>query len=331
MQIADDCLARVGRHLRRSRVGTVAGNFRQFYFTVLWRQVSLNDKGGHGGRGISLMPGTAGEHRVSQLADVELAGRRIKLEQMIATRAPGEPGTAVLAAKQPGIAGEQDAPVPGRRARRGTGSVNGDPVQQFLALLEKAPDVDALLDEHSGLWTVALPPPTDLDAGREVRGSLAEVTAAVTQFLGRRDRLLHTAMLAQLDVLRAYWGERFEIGWNGEWWCQNRDGTGEREYASSSEQLNRLMGNAVTRFQHPADATEKETHVRVYRGMRQAETAQLTGLRDTVTELLDTYERFLGPDMVEGLCLLREAAVREQRGRPAPDGTVPQLQSARAS
>jgi hypothetical protein len=71
--------------------------------------------------------------------------------------------------------------------------------------------------------------------------------------------------------------------------------------------------------------------VRVYRGMRQAEAAQLTGLRDTVTELLDTYERFLGPDMVEGLCLLREAAVREQKGRPAPDGTAPQLQSAQAS
>lgn len=71
--------------------------------------------------------------------------------------------------------------------------------------------------------------------------------------------------------------------------------------------------------------------MRVYRGIRQAETTQLTGLRDTVTELLDTYERFLGPDMVEGLCLLREAAVREQRGRPAPDDTMPQPHPARTS
>jgi hypothetical protein len=107
--------------------------------------------------------------------------------------------------------------------------VNGDIPQRFLALLEKAPDVEAVLDEQAGLWTVVLPPPTDLDAGREVRGNLADVTAAVTEHLGRRDRLLHAAMLAQLDVLRAYWGERFQIGWDGEWWCQSRDGTGERE------------------------------------------------------------------------------------------------------
>jgi hypothetical protein len=64
--------------------------------------------------------------------------------------------------------------------------------------------------------------------------------------------------------------------------------------------------------------------------MRQAETAQLAGLRGTVTELLDTYERFLGPDMVEGLCLLREAVTREQGCRPAPEGTMTEPSSARA-
>jgi hypothetical protein len=48
-----------------------------------------------------------------------------------------------------------------------------------------------------------------------------------------------------------------------------------------------------------------------------------------VTELLDTYERFLGPDMVEGLCLLREAAAREQQCRPTPDSTVTQPHPAR--
>jgi hypothetical protein len=62
--------------------------------------------------------------------------------------------------------------------------------------------------------------------------------------------------------------------------------------------------------------------------MRQAEVAQLTGLRESVTELLDIYERFLGADMVEGLCLLREAAAREQTRRPAPDGTLAELHSA---
>lgn len=32
-------------------------------------------------------------------------------------------------------------------------------------LLEKAPDVEATLDEQTGLWTVVLSPPTRLDAG----------------------------------------------------------------------------------------------------------------------------------------------------------------------
>ena len=59
--------------------------------------------------------------------------------------------------------------------------------------------------------------------------------------------------------------------------------------------------------------------MRVYRDMRQAEDAQLAGLRNTAAELLDSYERFLGGDMVEGLCLLREAVVREQERRVAPD------------
>jgi hypothetical protein len=188
------------------------------------------------------MPGTAEEWTTGQLADFELADRRTELEQAIAMLAPGEPGTAVLTAKLAEIAGEQEARGPGRVARPGARSVSGDPLRQFLALLEKAPDVEAMLDEQTGVWTVALPPPTDLDAGREVRGNLADVTAAVTEFLGRTDRLLHAAMLAQLDVLRGYGGERFEIGWDGEWRCQSRDSTGERERASSSEELNRLMG-----------------------------------------------------------------------------------------
>jgi hypothetical protein len=71
--------------------------------------------------------------------------------------------------------------------------------------------------------------------------------------------------------------------------------------------------------------------VQVYRRIRQAEAAQLAGVRESVTALLDTYERFLGADMVEGLCLLREAAAREQQRRPAPDCTMSGPCSARAS
>jgi hypothetical protein len=65
--------------------------------------------------------------------------------------------------------------------------------------------------------------------------------------------------------------------------------------------------------------------------MRRAEAAQLAGLRECVTALLDTYERFLGADMVEGLCLLREAAAREQKRRPTPDDTMTELHSGRRS
>jgi hypothetical protein len=65
--------------------------------------------------------------------------------------------------------------------------------------------------------------------------------------------------------------------------------------------------------------------------MRQAEAAQLTGLRASVTELLDTYERFLGGDLIEGLCLLREAAAREQQRRPAHEDTMSGPRPARAS
>jgi hypothetical protein len=130
--------------------------------------------------------------------------------------------------------------------------------QQFLALLEKVPEVEAMLDEQTDVWTVVLPPPTDLDAGREVRGNLCDVTAAVTEYLGNRDRLLHATMCAQPDVLRAHWGERFEIGWDGEWWCESHDRAGERKRASSPEDLNRLMGRWVMRFRGTADAIEKE-------------------------------------------------------------------------
>jgi hypothetical protein len=162
------------------------------------------------------------------------------------------PGICCPVAAAPGslLEGWRSALVPA--------SNGADPRQQFLGLLEKAPDVEAMLDEQAGVWTVVLPPPTDLDAGREIRGCLSEVAAAVTEYLGNRDRLLHAARCAQLDVLRARWDERFEVGWDGEWWCQSRDGAGERERAVSPEQLNRLMGQSVTHFPGTAGATEKE-------------------------------------------------------------------------
>ena len=59
--------------------------------------------------------------------------------------------------------------------------------------------------------------------------------------------------------------------------------------------------------------------MRVYRDIRMAQDAQLAGLGNTAAELLDSYGRFLGGDMIEGLCLLREAVAREQGRRVAPD------------
>jgi hypothetical protein len=148
----------------------------------------------------------------------------------------GTPGTWCTVAAAPGslLEGWSSALVPA-----GNGA---DPRQQFLVLLERAPEVEAMLDEQADEWTVVLPPPTDLDAGREIRGHLSEVAAAVTEYLGTRDRLLHAARCAQLDVLRAHWDEHFEVGWDGQWWCQSHAGAGEREWACTPDELNRLMG-----------------------------------------------------------------------------------------
>ena len=151
------------------------------------------------------------------------------------------PGTYCTMAAAPGslLEGWRSALVPA--------SNGADARQQFLELLEKAPDVEAMLDEQADEWTVLLPPPTDLDAGREIRGCLSEVTAAVMEYLSSRDRLLRAARCAQLDVLRARWDERFEVGWDGQWWCQSRDGAGERQRASTPDELNRLMGTQLIR------------------------------------------------------------------------------------
>jgi hypothetical protein len=83
-------------------------------------------------------------------------------------------------------------------------------------------------------------------------------------------------------VLRAYWGERYQIGWDSEWWCRRRGGT------------------------------------QASRDMRKAKAAQLTGLRATVTELLDTYERFRGGGPNRGT--VRAARSRGARAE-VPPGT----------
>ncbi|HEY1915559.1 MAG TPA: hypothetical protein VGH27_08285 [Streptosporangiaceae bacterium] len=105
-------------------------------------------------------------------------------------------------------------------------------------------------------------------------------------------------------------------GWPARQWAVGQ--LADFELAGMCIELEQTITTRAPR-EPDADAPEREVCVRVYRDMRQAKAAQLAGLRESATELLDTYERFLGGDIVEGLCLLREAAAREQQRRLAPD------------
>jgi len=53
----------------------------------------------------------------------------------------------------------------------------------------------------------------------------------------------------------------------------------------------------------------------VERDMAQADDLQLAGIQTSVTQLLDTYEKFMGGTLVEALCMWREAAQRHQARR----------------
>jgi hypothetical protein len=60
----------------------------------------------------------------------------------------------------------------------------------------------------------------------------------------------------------------------------------------------------------------------IARDMGKAEDAQLAGIQASATELLDTYERFMGGTLVEALCMWREAAQRHQERRTQQPGQV---------
>jgi hypothetical protein len=64
-----------------------------------------------------------------------------------------------------------------------------------------------------------------------------------------------------------------------------------------------------------------------YRDMRHADDAALQEMQAAAKNLLDAYERFLGGDLVEGLCRLREAAKAEADRRSR--GAVPTELAAR--
>lgn len=56
-----------------------------------------------------------------------------------------------------------------------------------------------------------------------------------------------------------------------------------------------------------------------YRDIGQATDEQLAGIRDAVTQLM-SFDRFIGSDMLTGLCVLREAAVAVQNRRAGTAG-----------
>jgi hypothetical protein len=60
--------------------------------------------------------------------------------------------------------------------------------------------------------------------------------------------------------------------------------------------------------------------VRAYREIRQATDEELAAMRDRLSALMD-YERFLGSDLLTGLCTVNEALAAEQ-GRRASGGIV---------
>jgi hypothetical protein len=69
----------------------------------------------------------------------------------------------------------------------------------------------------------------------------------------------------------------------------------------------------------------------VARDMGKADDAQLADIRAAVTQLLDTYETFMGGTLVEALCLWRQAAQRHQERRARQsEAEVKQLRPFRA-
>ena len=62
----------------------------------------------------------------------------------------------------------------------------------------------------------------------------------------------------------------------------------------------------------------------VYRGIGHAADDELTGLRDALKRLRG-YERFMAGDLLTALCVLEEAAVREQCRRPPDEEAVTPL------
>ena len=72
----------------------------------------------------------------------------------------------------------------------------------------------------------------------------------------------------------------------------------------------------------------------VVRDIGKADDEQLAAIRESATHLINEYEQFMGGDLVEALCLWREAAERQQEHRAkraASGATVKPLRAMQAS
>ncbi|HXL87943.1 MAG TPA: hypothetical protein VN969_02995 [Streptosporangiaceae bacterium] len=67
------------------------------------------------------------------------------------------------------------------------------------------------------------------------------------------------------------------------------------------------------------------------RDIGKADDAQLTGICEDTTRLLAEYEPFMGGDLVEALCLWRQAAKRQQERRATGLAVVKPLRAIQAS
>ena len=91
-----------------------------------------------------------------------------------------------------------------------------------------------------------------------------------------------------------------------------------------------MRWNAGWRSGIPARAWLMVSDMRSHQGTGKAEDDQLSRVQKDVTAFLDAHENVMGADLVTGMCLLREAAAREQ-GRRGEQAQVTHLRAKQAS
>jgi hypothetical protein len=89
-----------------------------------------------------------------------------------------------------------------------------------------------------------------------------------------------------------------------------------------------MRWNAGWQHKLPAQTHPGVSDVHSHQSTGRAGDDQLVKVQEDVTAFLDAHENLMGGDLVTGMCLLREAAAREQkrRGEQAPLAQMRQKQ-----